>query len=333
MRNENRHHLALHRLDNLSWHSLVILFLLVLPCLLTLTGCNHKELGLEYEAKRRIRVVYDWTKAPDANPKGMCVYFYPEEGTRGGVQRIDFTGLEGGYIDLAPGLYHIVSYNNDTEYVLFNNVENFDSHHGYTRDGDLFEPVYGSGNKIAPRAEESEEERVTISPDMLWGASHYGLTVKDEDQTITLYPEELVCHYSYAVHDVKNIKHMTQVCGSLSGLAPHVIFSDFTLGKECVTIPFATVSDRESTFTGEFLTFGHHEDNEKKHMMIFYVWMDDGSKWYYTYDVTDQVDQAPDKRHVHIIINGLDLPQPITNGSGFHPSVDDWQTEREDIIM
>ena len=50
-------------------------------------------------------------------------------------------------------------------------------------------------------------------------------------------------------------------------------------------------------------------------------------------DVTDQVHSAPDKRHVHIIIDGLDLPEPIENGSGFDPSVDDWEVVETDIIL
>ena len=45
------------------------------------------------------------------------------------------------------------------------------------------------------------------------------------------------------------------------------------------------------------------------------------------------VDNAPDQRHVHIIIDGLDLPEPIENGSGFDPSVDDWEVVEGEIIL
>ena len=102
---------------------------------------------------------------------------------------------------------------------------------------------------------------------------------------------------------------------------------------ECVTIPFASTSDGISKITGQFYTFGHHEDNQERHMMLFYAWLEDGSKYYYTYDVTDQIHAAPDKRHVHIIIEGLEFPQPIGNGSGFDVDVDDWIIIEEDILM
>ena len=132
---------------------------------------------------------------------------------------------------------------------------------------------------------------------------------------------------------MKNLKYATQMCGSLSGMAPSLLFGDESLGTECVTIPFESVSDGVSTITGRFYTFGHHEENTAPHKLLLYVWFVDGSKYYYTFDVTDQIHSAPDKRHVHIIIDGLDFPQPIGNGSGFQPSVDDWQTVEEDIIM
>jgi hypothetical protein len=45
------------------------------------------------------------------------------------------------------------------------------------------------------------------------------------------------------------------------------------------------------------------------------------------------VHNAPNKRRVHLVIDGLDLPQPIENGHGFRPSVDDWGEEEHDIIM
>lgn len=34
---------------------------------------------------------------------------------------------------------------------------------------------------------------------------------------------------------------------------------------------------------------------------------------------------APDPRNVHIVLDGLTLPKPLANGSGFRPTVDDWQ--------
>lgn len=63
--------------------------------------------------------------------------------------------------------------------------------------------------------------------------------------------------------------------------------------------------------------------------MRIYVQLPDGKKVYYTFDVTDQVRHASDPRNVHIVLDGLTLPKPLANGSGFRPTVDDWQEVEE----
>ena len=71
----------------------------------------------------------------------------------------------------------------------------------------------------------------------------------------------------------------------------------------------------------------------KTHTLTVYAVLSDESKWYYTYDVTDQIHSAPDRRDVHIVLDGLPLPKPIVNGGGFQPDVDDWQSVNVDIEM
>jgi len=325
-----------------------------------LSSCEHKELCYQHPHAKTVRVVFDWREAPDASPQGMCVYFYPAEGGSG--QRVDFKGTSGGEVELRVGKYRVMCYNNDTEAVLFYDTGNFDTHGAYTREGNVLEPIYGNGANYAPRAEGTEDERVLISPDMMWGCTATeveitdagvsyvcvpkcergvwdGSPTKSAEQVITLYPHELVCTYTYEVHNVKNLKHVVQMCGSLSGLAPSMLLADESLGTECVTVPFESVSDGVSCVTGRFYTFGHHEENAAPHRMTFYVVMDDGKKYAYGVDaaerfnVTGQVHAAPDPKHVHIVIDGLDLPQPIENGSGFDVTMDDWGVVEEDIAM
>lgn len=330
--------------------------LLAIAAALTLTSCHHKNLCYDHPHTRTLRLEFDWRDAPDANPEGMCVYFYPLSGESAPMRRFDFAGTKGGEITIEDGRYRVICYNNDTEAVQFRGVNAFDSHEAFTRNGNIFEPLYGNGASYAPRAEGADDERVVICPDMLWGdhavdvvinergisytsaydvtsrAASAGFPVKDS-QVITMFPHELVCHYSYEVRHVKNITSASQMCATLSSMSPSIYLGTETLDPEPVTIPFAAKSDGQSTITGKFLTFGDSEENKKPHKFVLYVWFIDGSKYYYTFDVTNQIHSAPDKRHVHLIIDGLDFPQPITNGNGFHPSVDDWYEVKEDIIM
>ena len=100
-----------------------------------------------------------------------------------------------------------------------------------------------------------------------------------------------------------------------------------------VTVPFGVTSDGISTLTADFLVFGQNGSVNPVHKLVVYVIMSDGSKNYYTFDVSRQVDEAADPHNVHILLDGLPLPKPIVNGSGFRPTVDDWQNVDVNIPM
>lgn len=325
-----------------------------LLCLILISSCTHKELCIHHPHGTTVRVEFDWTGAPEADPAGMCVFFYPVEG--GEPRRYDFKGMTGGQIEITVGRYMVLCYNNDTEGVLFRGKNEFCCHEAYTREGNIFETIYGNG--YAPPAKRSgEDERVVISPDMMWGSiateveiSENGISyictttkgeatrVENTEHIITLYPTELTCIYTYEIRNVKNLKHATQMCATISGMAGGVNLSTQELHTESITLPLESSFDRVSTISGRFITFGHHEENNDPHRMELYVWMDDGQKLRFgtegdRFDVTDQVHNAPNKKRVHIVIDGLDLPQPIENGHGFKPSVDDWEVWEGDIMM
>lgn len=328
------------------------LFLLCL-LFLTLAGCNHKELCYQHPHTATLRVVFDWRNAPDASPEGMCIFFYPDDG--GEVQRFDFSGTEGGTVNLPTGKYRAVCYNNDLSGIQQRGVSSFYTHEAYTREGNLFESIYGNARGETPRAEGTENERVVICPDPMWGCNAWelevtelgvtyvcvpgegkeALEVENTESIITLYPSALFCTYTYEIRNVVNLHRAELMCASLSGMSGSWLFGAETLGTECVTLPFEAVSDHTSCITGGFYTFGQSEENLKPHKLVLYVWMNSGKKFYYTFDVTGQVDGAPDKRRVHLLIDGLYLPdeEDEQNGTGFEVGIDDWMTEEEDISM
>lgn len=320
--------------------------------LATATSCNHKDLCYNHSHTSKIRVLYDWSDAPEANPRGMCVFFYSldHEGT---YYRFDFANTKGGEIELPQGRYELITYNNDTEAVRFSGTNNFSGHLAYTRTGDLLEPMYGNG--ISSSAKTDNGERVVISPDNLWGCHTTEVSITDngvkylstraesnpasqpdDGHTIWLYPHDMLCHYSYEVRNVENIEHINRVSASISGMSPSMKVASENLNQEPTTIPLSARADAlSSRITGNFLTFGHNPSNKARHKMTFYVVMDDGSKYVVkdtpNLDVTDQVDKAPDRRHVHIIIDNIKLPGPQAGDEGFNPTVDDWGIINEDI--
>lgn len=335
--------------------------LLILAVLVLMTSCDHKELCYHHPHSGKIRVVFDWKDAPEANPEGMCVFFYPEEG--GEPIRVDFSGKTGGEVELTNGKYKIITYNNDTDGILFYGINDFFNHTFYTRDSNPLEPIYGPTAQYVPsKAEDEIEERVVLDPDMMWGCTATeveitemgvsyicvpesqkgqtaGLTTVSE-KVITLYPHELTCIYTVEVRNVKNLSGMDLVSGILTGMAGELRMHDEQLSEECVSIPFAGRKSGTDKIEAQFITFGHNTANLKHHHIELFVVMNDKNKLHYyddadgsRYDVNDQVENAPNKRRVHLIIDGLDLPVPISSGSGFDATVDDWDIVESDIEL
>ena len=313
-----------------------------------LSACDHKELCEHRPHMSKIRVQFDWRDAPDATVGGMCVWFYPlKKETR--PSRYDFQGMEGREVELETGTSRIICHNNDSEVDLCRNSEDFSSHLVYTRDGNIFEPIYGNVSIPTPRS--IEDEHVAICPEMLYGCHAVDVEITEsgmryihdpdgsstkaesDEQVIVLYPHEEVCTYTYEIRNVQNLSSATQMCGSLSGMAHGLYLGTEELEHDCVTIPFEAHSDGVSNVTGKFYTYGHCEKHDIHAVFNLYVWMKDGKKYYYSFDVTDQIEHAPDKRHVHILIDGLEFPLPIENGSGFEVGADDWGNVYEDIVM
>lgn len=328
------------------------------------TSCNHKDLCIEEINTTKLRVVYDWSDAPQANPAGMCVYFYSTDNPDA-FYRFDFNNTSGGEIELPQGNYKVISYNNDTEAVRFSAVNSFEGHMAFTRDGNILEPLYG--NAITSSTSIDNGERVVITPDELWGCHATDVSISDHgvkytyyryddtrsgeavnsgivhttesgDQTITLFPHDMLCHYSYEVRNVENIEHVSRVSAAISGMSPSMTISDESLDPEPITLPIPGQAEPDThRITGRFLTFGQNPINKASHKMTFFVVMDDGKKYMLkdadNLDVTSQVDNAPDRRHVHIIIDNLKLPRSSEITEGWIPTVDDWGIQEEELII
>lgn len=324
---------------------------------MALVSCNHKDLCYIDAHKSKITVVYDWRDAPEASPRGMCVFFYPVDDDNA-YYRFDFSNRYGGDIEIPMGRYRLITYNNDTEIVRFSGTNHFEFHTAFTRIGDLLEPLYGNG--ISSTATPANGEAVWVAPDALWGChvdeveidangikyaslpyadsrcSDCECDASDGDLIITLYPHDMLCHYSYEVRHVENAQYISKISASLSGMSPKLYMADESLDADKATIPFGGKVDADkSIVTGQFLTFGHTGDASVSHKMTFFVVMTDGSKYRIegdeNLDVTEQVDNAPDRRHVHIIIDNLKVPTPQAQDDGWKPTIDDWGIHDEEL--
>ncbi len=292
------------------------------------TACDHQPLCYHHPHDHKVTVIFNWQYAPEANPRGMCVFFYPEHNDFQ-YYRFDFSGRDGGEVELPAGKYRVIAYNNDSEATEFMDYSDFDSHKATTRRGNVLESILG------PLSHEPVNgQNVHISPDDLWGAIATEVTIDatgisyicvpynpsmdsspvapvvTTEMKIELFPEDVLCHYTWEVIDIDGIERIDKVAGSISGMAHSLYLGTNDLASQPVTIPLPSRITPDGRIEGEFLTFGHNELISSPHKIELYAWMKSGKKFVFgreqeNFDVTRQVHSAPDT----LLSEGLRYPK------------------------
>lgn len=280
-----------------------------------------------------VSVTFDMRYVGDQPPAGMTLYLYPlDENLE--TRRFDFKGITGGKVDIKPGRYNIICYNNDTHGVDFRNTDRYDSHEAYTRQSALNQSPDGNNLPVAPGA---EDEQLLICPDPMTGTSISNVSLENNDVTLTLQPRRLTCTYRYEITDVTNIGRVTSMFASISGMTSSLLLCDGNPGSECATLVSETVSDGMSRITGEFVTFRHDNGCNASHHLMLYVWTDDGKLHCLggsdtRFDMTEKLHQSGESGSVTLTVNGLEIPQSHDpEGTGYTPNIDDWPIVDTDI--
>ncbi len=280
-----------------------------------------------------VSVTFDMRYVGDQPPAGMTLYLYPlDENLE--TRRFDFKGITGGKVDIKPGRYNIICYNNDTHGVDFRNTDRYDSHEAYTRQSALNQSPDGNNLPVAPGA---EDEQLLICPDPMTGTSISNVSLESNDVTLTLQPRRLTCTYRYEITDVTNIGRVTSMFASISGMTSSLLLCDRNPGSECATLVSEAVSDGMSRITGEFVIFRHDNGCNASHHLMLYVWTDDGKLHCLggsdtRFDMTEKLHQSGESGSVTLTVNGLEIPQSHDpEGTGYTPDIDDWPIVDTDI--
>lgn len=305
-----------------------------------LTGCEQRELCYDHNHSANVRVDFDWFFARDAQVDGMTVMFYNEDDPTAEPIRYDLAGREGGTVKLQTGKWTAIAYNNDTETILLRGHSSPSTLEAYTRESSVEEgtQIFTRGD-VMPRAANTEEEPVILEPDWLYGTIGEPLILGPDETnaTLTLQPEPRVYEVDITIRDVPNLEYAGQFGGSLSGLAPSVQIASGILGSGCATEAFTCQVIDKTTLQMKFRIFGHcPEGILSPHLLTVYAILSDGTKWYYTEDITAQLHEASEKEtnhHIEVVLEDLPLPRPIVNGSGLQPSVDTWQNIEIEVEM
>ncbi|MDE6378128.1 MAG: DUF5119 domain-containing protein, partial [Duncaniella sp.] len=174
----------------------------VLAAATVLQSCHHKDLYFpEPQLTSHILVEFEWSKAPDATPESMAAYLFDETG--GSPLRFIFDNKDGGEIKAPCGTRHILFLNADnTSWLHMRKNERLEEMELLTLDAEDLS-AQSLMTKAVPRADDaSGSERVAATPNMLWGgrSDNHVIRPVSGTQTITLSPEELVCHYTVDIY-------------------------------------------------------------------------------------------------------------------------------------
>ena len=306
---------------------------------LLLCSCQYKDLCYDHNHWIYANTTYDWSHV--AAPKPMRAMYYNLSDSEVEPIIYDFIS-NGGLARLTGATYQAISYNNDTETILYRNGSSINTLEAYTRQSSLEEGTRLSFTRGSmPHFTAKEPEIVILEPDTLYSATSEPFqteladTVDIHFQSKTRYHEVTI-----TIHNVPNLQYTGNFGGALSGLASSVNMSTGIVSEDCVTEAFECRVVDATTLQMNFRIFGHcpHQDEgvTNIHLLTIYAVLADGQKWYFTQDISEQMhltSQKDENYHIYVELDGLPVPKPIVNGSGFQPTIDGWQGVNIDVTM
>lgn len=264
-------------------------------------------------------------------PEGMATLFYPMTGDAD-YSRYDFRP-SGGTVEINPGSYLTATFNNDTESILFRGFAALSSLKAYTREGKVTDGLSTSYSGAMPPLGRVADIPVVIQPDMLMSVAPAAPVdiAPDTRTNLRFSPSQVVATYSITIDNITNLSSVREGCVSLSGLCGDYMIGLSRKGDSVVTIPGSLKNDGSSSMAGRMLTFGY-APAVASCLLRVYLWLRDGEKKVYEFEVKEQIMQASDPLNVSIRAGGIVLPEidpgdnPDTPDSSLGVNVDNWET-------
>ena len=332
---------------------------LVAGALFMLTSCIHKDLCMHHdEHAHKYHVLIDadyrceweewmdptytnWKKNWPDNyieyesllpgiPKGLRVVNYPEDGP----EKISNIEAEGGIVYFSEGTHDILFYNNDTEYIVMEDLGMFASTRATTRTRTR------STYTGSPFGSTKGEEVTVNPPDMLYGSYINDYLAKKLPQPevipVTMHP--LVFTYKIRFEFAAGLKYVALARGTLAGMALSVNLSTGTTSNEAATILYDCevkdwgVAAYVNSFGVPGYPNGAYTKGDQIYAVNLEVRMRNGKIKSFDFDVTDQVSKQP--HGGVIVIDGIEIndDEGMSGSGAFDVTVKDWG-EYEDITI
>ena len=241
---------------------------------------------------------------------------------------------EGDIVRMRPGEHSLLLYNNDTEYIVFDDMNSFASAKATTRT--RTRASYG-GN---PYMENTVENTVN-APDMLYGNYMENYTAERKTETdelpVTMHP--LVFTYLVRYEFSHGLEYVALARGALAGMAGAVWLNSGRTSEEAVTIlydcsveDFGAQACVHSFGIPDYPNEHYTARAERRYGLNLEVRLKNGKVKSFDFDVTDQVAVQP--QGGVIVVSGIEISDEdgTEGGSGFEVDVEDWG-EYEDVEL
>lgn len=265
-------------------------------------------------------------------PERMQVNFYDIE--THSLVTTAFVGPEGGFIDVAPGVYDILVYNIGTDNTRLERVNSRGSIYAYTeQEGYRMVPESKAGEKEVPQ----QLCPVIREPDHLYVARKDAVVIPEHstvDETIEIYAEASTLLETYIFRAI-NLAHIERVASAHAYITGQARAKCLWDGRYIMDQAVISVDCYPDKASGEivtvFNTFGKFPNAVNEVFLTIVVSNAEGDKREYVFDVTDQFDNPDNTRHEIIVTEEIDVPEPGSGQGGFVTDIIDWDEEQKDV--
>ena len=236
---------------------------------------------------------------------------------------------EGGLLPMREGRHSILFYNDDTNYIVFCDMESCATASVTTRT-----------RTRSTYSEMHSNETTVNTPDILYGAwvESFEAVRSETPAALPIEMKPLVYTYLIRYEFEQGWQYAALARGALSGMAESVFLRDGRTGNETATVLFDCTIEEfgaqaiVTSFGAPGFVDGNYTHRDRQHYGLnLEVRMKNGHLKTFEIDVTDQVEAQP--RGGVIVVEGLSISEGEGGGeAGFDVDVDGWG-DYEDIEL
>ncbi|MGN0238219.1 MAG: DUF5119 domain-containing protein [Lepagella sp.] len=292
---------------------------------------QRMEGGVDWQQNWQERFQIGYNALRPGIPEGLRIQFYNAEGRT----YVMNTPATGDVVMMMPGEHSLLFYNNDTEYIVFDDMDSYALARATTRT--RMRSSYRSNPEW-----EINDERCISEPDMLYGCYIDSYEAKRDVQvnTLNVTMNPVVFKYLVRYEFSHGLEYVALARGAMAGMAEavwlyngHTSDSSATILYDC-TIESYGAEAVVKTFgvpdypNAEYTTRG----DDRRYGLTLEVRLKNGDTKSFDFDITEQVKAQPQGGVIEV--RGIEITdeEGSKGGSGFDVDLEGWG-EYEDIEL